>query len=327
MEAAESQAKAVALEAPAVLGAPTALERLWDREKLLSAVLIAPAIIYIAAFVGFPFFLAVFYSLSDATTGDPTLNFVGLRNFRAVLEDPVFIKSLKNTFIFTIVSQALVLVLSKILALALVKDFKGKWLARFLILLPWTAPIALGTVGWLWMLDSIFSPIDWMLRYVGFLGSPGALLGGASNLYWLGVPSLAMTSVILVHTWRMLPLATVILMAGLTAIPQDILDAAAVDGAGFWRRLFQILIPLLIPIISIAVLFGVVFTFTDMTVVYVLTQGGPLHSTQMLASWAFFKGVEAGDLAQGAAVALFLFPVMAGVAILMLRLARRTEVA
>ena len=299
---------------------------MWDRERVLAPLLIAPAILYIVVLVGAPFFLAIYYSLSDATTGSQSLNFVGLRNFQAVLKDPVFRKSLMNTFIFTLVSQALVLVLAKILALALIKDFRGKWLVRFLILLPWTAPIALGTIGWMWMLDSIFSPIDWMLRYMGLLGAPGAILGANSNLYWLGVPSLAMLSVILVHTWRLLPLATVILLAGLTSIPQEVLDAAEVDGAGFWRRLFQIMIPMLLPIMTVAVLFGIVFTFTDITVVYLLTQGGPVHSTQVLASWAFFKGIEAGDLAQGAAVALFLFPAMAGVAALMLRLARRTEV-
>jgi len=293
---------------------------------VLAPLLIAPAILYIVVLVGMPFFMAICYSLSDATTGSQSLHFVGLRNFQAVLKDPVFRKALINTFIFTLVSQALVLVLAKALALALIKEFRGKWLARFLILLPWTAPIALGTIGWMWMLDSIFSPIDWLLRYMGLLGAPGAILGANSNLYWLGVPSLAMLSVILVHTWRMLPLATVILLAGLTAIPQEILDAAEVDGAGFWRRLFQIMIPMLLPIMTVAVLFGIVFTFTDIAVVYILTQGGPVHSTQVLASWAFFKGIEAGDLAQGAAVALFLFPPMAGVAALMLRLARRSEV-
>jgi len=302
------------------------LSHIWDRERVLAPLLIAPAILYIVVLVGAPFFLAIYYSLSDATTGSPSLHFVGLRNFRAVLQDPVFRLSLKNTFIFTLVSQVLVLVLAKILALALLKDFRGKWLVRFLILLPWTAPIALGTIGWMWILDSIFSPIDWMLRYMGLLGVPDAILGANSNLYWLGVPSLAMLSVILVHTWRLLPLATVILLAGLTAIPQEILDAAEVDGAGSWRRLFQIIIPMLLPIMTVAVLFGIVFTFTDITVVYLLTQGGPVHSTQVLASWAFFKGIEAGDLAQGAAVALFLFPAMAGVAALMLRFARRTEV-
>ena len=302
------------------------LSHIWDRERVIAPLLIAPAILYIVVLVGIPFFMAIYYSLSNATTGSQSLQFVGLSNFQAVLKDPVFRKSLVNTFIFTLVSQALVLVLAKVLALALIKDFRGKWLIRFLILLPWTAPIALGTIGWMWMLDSIFSPIDWILRYLGLLGAPDAILGANSNLYWLGVPSLAMLSVIMVHTWRMLPLATVILLAGLTSIPQEILDAAEVDGAGFWRRLFQIMIPMLLPIMTVAVLFGIVFTFTDIAVVYILTQGGPVHSTQVLASWAFFKGIEAGDLARGAAVALFLFPAMAGVAALMLRLARRTEV-
>ena len=311
----------VRLEKPA-----TRFQYFWDREEVLAWTMIAPAIVYIAALVGFPFVLAVLYSLSDASTGDPSLRFVGLDNFKAVLQDPVFRKALKNTFIFTFASQALVLVLSKVLALALMKEFRGKWLARFLILLPWTAPIALGTIGWLWMLDSIFSPLDWLLCRLGLLGSPGSPFGPLPNLYWLGQPGLAMISVVLVHTWRMLPLATVILLAGLSAIPKDILEAAEIDGAGFWRRLFQIILPLMVPIMTIAVLFGIVFTFTDMTVVYVLTRGGPVHSTQVLASWSFFKGIEGGDLAQGAAIALFLFPVLAGVAVLMLRFARRTEV-
>ncbi|MBI5016162.1 MAG: sugar ABC transporter permease [Deltaproteobacteria bacterium] len=288
--------------------------------------MIAPAILYIVVLIGAPFVLAVVYSVSDVTTGDPTLHFVGLRNFKAVLADSVFRQALRNTFLFTLTSQALVLVLSRVLAMALMKEFHGKWFVRFLVMLPWTAPIALGTIGWLWMLDSIFSPIDWALVHLGLLGRPGALFGSMPNLYWLGVPGLAMSAVILVHTWRMLPLATVIQLAGLSSIPKDLIEAAEVDGAGFWRRTFQITIPLTLPIMTIALLFGIVFTFTDMTVVYVLTRGGPVQSTQVLATWTFFKGIEGGDLAQGAAISLFFFPVLAGVAALMLRFARRTEV-
>jgi multiple sugar transport system permease protein len=134
--------------------------------------------------IGLPFVLAVLYSLSDATTGDPKLHIIGLQNFREVLADPVFRLSLKNTFFFAFVSQALVIVLSRVLATALMADFRGKWLVRFLIMLPWTAPISLGTIGWLWMFDSIFSPIDWILRRIGLLGSPGAVLGAMQNLYW-----------------------------------------------------------------------------------------------------------------------------------------------
>jgi len=297
-----------------------------DRQDTLAKLLIAPAIIYVVALIGFPFLLAILYSLSDITTGDPTLRLVGFRNYRDILADSVFRLSLKNTFFFAIVSQVLVILLSRIIATALMKEFRGKWLARFLIMLPWTAPIALGTIGWLWMLDSIFSPFDWAFRWAGLLGTPGALLGPQQNLYWLGVPALAMASVIIVHIWRILPLATVIQLAGLSSIPKDLLEAAEVDGATPWRRTLEITIPLTLPIVSIAFLFGLVFTFTDVTVVYVLTRGGPVHSTQVLSTWTFFKGIEGGDLAQGAAISLFLFPVLAGIAALMLRMARKSEV-
>jgi multiple sugar transport system permease protein len=288
--------------------------------------MIAPAVLYVVAMIGIPFIMGIMYSLSDATTGEPNFRFVGLRNFAEALADPVFRTSLKNTFFFALFSQILVIILSRILATALLKEFHGKWLARFLIMLPWTAPIALGTIGWLWMLDSIFSPFDWILRRLGLLGAPGALLGPMQNLYWLGQPGLAMASVVLVHIWRLLPLATVIQLAGLSSIPRDLIEAAEVDGAKPWRRTLEITIPLTAPIISIAFLFGLVFTFTDVTVVYVLTRGGPMHYTQVLSTWTFFKGIEGGDLAQGAAISLFLFPVLTGVAILMLRMARKREV-
>ncbi len=313
----------------ATVPAPEAVEAragILDREGTLVKLMIAPAILYIVAMIGVPFVLAILYSLSDATTGNPALNIVGLRNFRAALADPVFRLSLRNTFVFTLLSQVIVVVLSRVLANGLLKKFRGRWIVRFLILLPWTAPISLGTIGWLWMLDSIFSPIDWVLNYVGLLGHQGALLGPHPNMYYLGVPGLAITSIILVDVWRILPLATVIQLAGISSIPRDLLEAAEVDGATPWRRTVSITIPLTLPIISIAFLFGVVFTFTDLVVVYVLTRGGPVHSTQVLSTWTFFKGIEGGDLAQGAAISLFMFPVLAGVATLILRMARRTEV-
>ncbi|MBI5575082.1 MAG: sugar ABC transporter permease [Deltaproteobacteria bacterium] len=288
--------------------------------------MIAPAVLYVVAMIGLPFVIAILYSLSDITTGDPTLRIVGLRNFREILTDSIFLRSMKNTFYFAVISQVLVIVLSRVIATALMKEFRGKWLMRFLIMLPWTAPISLGTIGWLWMFDSIFSPFDWIFRTVGLLGKPDALMGPETNLYWLGVPWLAMLSVITVHVWRILPLATVIQLAGLSSIPKDLLEAAEVDGATPWRRTLEITIPLTMPIISIAFLFGLVFTFTDVTVVYVMTRGGPVHSTQVLSTWTFFKGIEGGDLAQGAAVSLFLFPVLAGIAALMLRMARKSEV-
>ena len=299
---------------------------LLDREGVLGPLMLLPVVVYIVALVGFPFVLAILYSFSDVTVGDQSLDLIGWDNFRAILDNRTFRTALGNTFLFTLASQALVLVLANLLAMVLSADFHGKRLVRFLILLPWTTPIALGAIAWLWMLDSIYSPIDAVLRSIGLLG-PDTLLGPGRNMQWLAKADLARFSVLMVHVWRTLPLATTILLAGLSAIPQDVKDAANVDGAGFWRQLWYIRLPLLLPIMGVAVLYGMVFTFTDMTIIYVLTSGGPTDSTQVLASYAFYKGISGGDLAQGAAIALFLFPALLGVAVLMLRMARRTETA
>jgi len=302
--------------------------RFWtDREDLLGPLFLFPAVVYIIALVGIPFFIALAYSFSDVTVGNTSLDFVGFRNFQAIIKTPQFVQSLINTIVFTIISQIIIIILANVLAIVLSMDFRGKWIARFLIMLPWATPIALGTIGWLWLLDSKFSPIDWTLRYFHLLGEPGALLGTQKNLFYLGRLQLAKASIILVYVWRMLPLSAVILMAGLTSIPQDLLDQAEVDGSGFWRTLFQIKLPLILPIMSIALLFGLIFTVGDMAVVYVLTSGGPVYYTQILPTWAFYKGIESGALAEGAATALFLFPVLLAVAILVLRFSRRTEVS
>jgi len=301
-------------------------QRIADREGTLAWLFLMPSVIYIIALVGLPFILAVGFALSDVTTGDPSFDFVGLRNFDAVFDDPVFWRSLANTFMFTGISMVFIVVFGKVLANILIADFKGKWFVRFLVLLPWTTPVTLGAISWLWLLDSIFSPIDWMLRQVGLLGGDGSLFGEQSNMYWLGEPGLAMASVISVHVWRLTPLAAVIMMAGLVAIPRDLEEAARVDGAGYWRRMFEVTIPMTLPVIAVSALFGAIFTFTDMAVVDVLTNGGPNNATQVLTSWAFFRGIDGGDVGQGAAVALFLFPLLLAAAIAILRAVRKLEV-
>jgi multiple sugar transport system permease protein len=295
---------------------PVGRARLADREGLLAPIFLLPAVVYIVALVAIPLLLALAFAFSDVTVGDPSLDWVGLRNFDAIFDDPVFWRALRNTLIFTAISMALTIVLAKALAMVLLADFRFKWFVRFLVLLPWTTPIALAAVAWLWMLDSVYSPIDWVLRSLGFI---------ESNVYWLGKDELAMASVIAVHTWRIVPLAAVIILAGLISIPDDIKDAAAIDGAGFWRKLWEITLPLTLPVIAVATLFGAVLTFTDMSVVYILTRGGPENATQVLPSYAYLKGIGSGDLAQGAAIALFLFPMLLAAAIAILRSVRKME--
>ena len=293
-----------------------ARSRLADRDGFLGWAFLAPTVVYIVALVAVPFGLAIALAFSDVTTGDPSYDWAGFTNFSRVFDDPVFWKSLWNTLIFTTVSMVLIVLFGKILANILIADFRGKWFVRFLVLLPWTTPVALSSVSWLWLLHSIYSPIDWVLERVGLVDG---------NLYWLGRPNLAMTSVIAVHVWRLVPLAAVIMMVGLLSIPTDIQDAAKVDGAGFWRRMFEVTIPLTSPLIAVAALFGAIFTFTDMAVVYILTRGGPTNSTQVLASWSFIRGIGGGDVGQGAVIALFLFPMLLAAAVLILRAVRRME--
>jgi multiple sugar transport system permease protein len=303
------------------------MKNFFDREDVLAPLLLSPVILYVVLLVGFPFIMSFIYSFSNVTVGNPEYKIIGFKNFIDIIQDGVFRTSLYNTFVFTFVSIGLVVVLSHILAEILVREFRFKWLVRFLIMLPWTAPIALGSIGFLWFLDSVFSPIDWLFRSMGLLGKPGALFGPMSNVYWLGRPELATLSVIIVHIWRLLPLSTMIRIAGMNAIPKDILEAAQIDGAGYFRRIFHITLPLLFPVIGVTILFNTLFTFTDMTVVWVLTKGGPPpHSTQVLASFAFLKGIQSGDLAQGAAIAIFFFPVLAGIAAIVLRLVKKAEV-
>ncbi|MFD0852468.1 carbohydrate ABC transporter permease, partial [Actinomadura adrarensis] len=182
-----------------------------DREGFLAWVMLLPAVVYIIALVGVPFLLAIAFAFSDVTTGDPSFDWVGFANFEAIFADGVFWRSLGNTLLFTTVSMLLIVVFGKILANILVADFRGKWVVRFLVLLPWTTPVALSTISWLWFLDSIYSPVDWVLRSVGLI---------EENVVWLGGPGTAMTSVIAVHVWRLTPLAAVIVMAGLVAIPR-----------------------------------------------------------------------------------------------------------
>lgn len=288
--------------------------------RKLGAAMFSPAIAFIVLLIGAPFALAVMYAFSDARIGSPGFHYVGLENFRSILQSPSFQAALRNSIVFTICAQAIVIICSTILSIALEKPFRGRKFVRFLILLPWVAPISLGAIGWKWILDSIYSVITWVLVWAHVFKPYSAPM-------WLGEPHLAMASVILVHCWRLIPFSTVIMLAGRTAIPKDIPEAAAIDGAGFWRTLFQISIPMMAPIISVAVLFGTIFTFTDMTVVYILTAGGPFDSTQTLPSLAFAMGIQGSDLAAGAATSLFLVPVLILIAYFMLRMAHRAEIA
>ncbi|MCY3944667.1 MAG: sugar ABC transporter permease [Anaerolineaceae bacterium] len=308
------------------------MSRWIDDSRLMGIVFLAPATLYIVLLVGLPFVTALLFSVSTATVGDASFNYVGLRNFANVWQTPAFRDALVNTFSFTVVAQICTIILANILAQLLTTPLPqrrsgriGMWIARMLLILPWATPLSLSVVGWLWMFDSKYSPIDYIFRELALLG-PGTVWGPANNLIWLGKPLLAKASIIFVHVWRMTPLATVILMAGLSSIPTDLLDQAEVDGSRYFRTLFQVKLPLIMPIMLISLLFGFIFTFGDLTVVYILTRGGPITHTLTLPMYSFLVGIDGGNLAQGAAVSLFIFPVLLLVAVVLLRTASRAEI-
>ncbi len=295
-----------------------------DRGGVLGGLMLAPAIIYIIALVGVPFVLAIALSMSSATVGAPGIHgFVGLHNFSSALHNAAFGFALRNSIIVTLATLIVTIVFAVGESELLAHDFRGKWIWQILIILPWAMPVSLAAVNWLWLLDSQFSPVDWILRQVHLLG-PGALLGPANHMYYYGREWLGLGSITAINVWRLLPLATVIVLAGRTSIPHDIYEQAQVDGAGFFRVLLRITVPALGPILIVVTMFTALMVFGDMTLVAITTHGGPGYSTQLLPYWAFVQGIEGGALSQGAAVALFMFPILLAAAIFALRLAFRS---
>jgi multiple sugar transport system permease protein len=296
-----------------------------DRGGPLGGLMLAPAVIYIVALVGVPFVMAIALSLSSATIGNPSIHgFVGLQNYFTVVHEAAFPIALRNSVIVTIATLVLVVILATAESELLARDFRGKGFWQILIILPWAMPVSLAAVNWLWLLDSEFSPVDWILRQIGLLG-PGSLLGPAGHLYYYGREGLGLAAMTAINVWRLLPLGTIIVLAGRTAIPRDIYEQAQVDGAGFFRVLFRITVPALAPILVVVAVFAALVVFGDMAIVAITTHGGPGYSTQLLPYWAYLKGIEGGALGEGAAVALYMFPILLAAAILALRMAYRSE--
>jgi multiple sugar transport system permease protein len=290
-----------------------------ERRGFLATLLISPAVVLIAVLVGGPLLLAGYLSFTDAQAGSITGKWIGLANFRRVLHDPIFRGALWHTFLFTVLSQLVVIVCAGLIAHALVRGFRGRWLLRFFILLPWAAPIALTAIGFLWFYDPQASIFNWFLIKLH-------IVDPTSVPNWLGTPKAAMSSIITVQAWRTIPFAVVIFIAGISSIPQEVDDAAAIDAATGLKKFWYVSLPLQLPIAIVAVLFGIIFTATDMIVPFILTNGGPFNSTQVLTTYAFQTGINAGNVGEGAAIALFMLPVLAFVAIGMLVFARRAEV-
>jgi multiple sugar transport system permease protein len=227
--------------------------------------------------------------------------FVGFGNFVKLYNDPIFWQSVRNTIIFT--GAATILKASGGLAMALVmnQNFKMKAFTRAALLLPFIVPTVLSTVAWQWIFDPGMGLFNRLLILLGLAKT------GPS---WLGNPTLAMVSIIMVNTWRGLPFFGISILAGLQTIPQDLHESATIDGAGTWGRFWYVTLPSLLPVIFIVTTFSIVITFFDFQLVYVLTGGGPANSTHLMATYAYSLSMGAGQMGLGSAVALSMVPVL-----------------
>ncbi len=237
-------------------------------------------------------------------------------NGKGVLQDPNFLLAVKNTFKYTFGTEIIKLCIGIPCALILNRRFGGRRLLRGLLVIPWVIPIALSAQAWLWILDSTYSVINWCLVHWGIL-SPGNIINFRGDKNW------AMLSVIAVNVWRGFPFTTIVILAGLTAIPDEILERARLDGANAFQRFVHVIAPMVRPILMVSLLFSVIFSFTDFNTIWIITKGGPYDQTQVLSTYAYQLGVNAGYLGKGASISLFMFPIMATMVFLMLQFLRR----
>jgi len=289
------------------------LRRFLKPEALTGYFLISPAVFLMLVLLAYPFVLAVWISLTDRVLGEPG-KFIWLGNFLKLLQDSLFLQTVWNSFVYTIATVFLKMLLGVILALLLNQDIPCRNLVRGLILMPWIVPTSLSVLTWLWMFDSLFSVVNYILLGAGLI---------SKKIPWLGDPFWAMVSVIIVNTWRGLPFFAVSFLAGLMTIPRELYEAAEVDGALRFRQFWHITLPLLQPVIAVVVLFSTIWTFADFQIVYILTHGGPINATQIFATMAYDVALVAGRIGEGSAISLFLFPALLVVIILMLKYLRR----
>lgn len=272
-----------------------------------------PAGLLILGLVAYPFCYALLLSLTAKQAGVPG-QFVGFRNFADLFRGEIFLHTIRNSLFFTGAAVVCKTVLGLGLALLLQRAMVGRRVLRGMILLPWVVPSTLSVLGWWWLFDPISGVINLGLMKLGLI---------AQRIPWLSDPGWAMAAVIIVNVWRGLPFFAISFLAGLVSIPEELYEAAHIDGAGGVACFARITLPLLRPVLGVIILYSIIMTVSDFNIVYILTRGGPMHSTHLFATFAYEMGLASGDLGKGAAISLFIFPFLAAVAYCQLRITRR----
>ena len=308
--------RAEARARPVTAGQLPTIAEMLDREGVLGYVLLLPALLVLTAFIGYPFVTSLWLAVTDQSVSTSVANFVGLDNFTDELRSQIFLQTARNSFVYTAVTVVIKLVLGIALAVLMNQSFRLKNFARAALLLPWIVPTALSAIAWLWLFDATFSVFNWAIVRTGLADR---------GINWLGEGGWAMTAIIIANVWRGTPFFAITILAGLQTVERELLDAAAVDGAGAWQRFWRITLPLVRPVLLIVLLFSIIWTISDFQLVYVLTRGGPTNSTHLFGTLAYDVAVRAGQLSQGAAISLYMFPVLIVCVVALLLYLRRSS--
>jgi len=277
---------------------PSRIAEMFQSRNAMGLMFMLPAAAFLICFLTYPLGLGVWLGFTDAKIGRDGV-FIGLENYRYLWHDPVFWTSVFNTVVYTFVASVLKFALGLWLAMILNENLPFKSFFRALVLLPWVVPTVLSALAFWWIFDAQFSIISWSLMQIGWIDGP---------INFLGDPTNARISVIAANVWRGIPFVAISLLAGLQTISPSLQEAASLDGATSWQRFRLVTLPLLSPIIAVVMTFSVLFTFTDFQLIYVLTKGGPVNATHLMATLSFQRGIPGGQLGEGAAIAVAMIP-------------------
>ena len=283
---------------------------IWFKQKpRIAFFMCLPLILMVACLIIYPFF----YSIFLATLNKAETKFVGLANFIFLFKRETFWLVVQQSIFFALVAVFFKALIGFIAAHSINElPSKGQRKWRGMLLIPWVIPPALSTLGWWWLFEPTYSALNWMLEKLSVDAIP-----------WLSETFWARFSIILVNIWVGAPFFLIMYLAALKSIPEDLYEAASIDGANYWQKLFFITLPMMKNIISITILFSIIVTFANFDIVRVLTRGGPIDTTHLFATYAFRVGIESGDIPLGAAVSLFMFPVLAVLSFIILRNVRK----
>jgi multiple sugar transport system permease protein len=287
-----------------------------NRDTGFAYVLLFPTALLIVVLIGLPFLRALWLSFHKKLLGAQDAPWIGLKNYTSLLHDSAFWQSVKNTIEFTAGSIVCKLILGLVVALILNEALPLRSLWRSIVLLPYAMPTLVSVLVWKWMYNDVGGVFNYLLQKSAIRETP---------TLWLADPSKAMGSVIAVNVWRGFPFFVITILAGLQAVPQELYDAAKVDGAGVWSRFVKVTLPGITPVIAVVTLFSTILTFNDFSIIWILTRGGPGGATDVLSTLTYKIAIPGLELGKGVAVSVLMLPILVVFIVLLNRFMNRRE--